>query len=143
MKNNKIVLDTNCLISSLSRKSPTYNVWKGLLRGDYVLCVSIEIIKEYEEIIALKTNNDVARNVIETLINCRFVEVHEPYYRFNLIESDRDDNKFVDCAIASNACFIVSEDSHFKILSSIPFPHIEVIDLLSFSSYLYSMSNGK
>ena len=29
----RIVLDTNCLISSLSRKSKSYEVWKGLHEG--------------------------------------------------------------------------------------------------------------
>ena len=48
----KIVLDTNCLIASLSR------------RGQY----------------------------------------------FHLIEEDHDDDKFVDCAFAANATFIVSGD---------------------------------
>ena len=32
------------------------------------------------------------------------------------ILQDKDDNKFVDCAIAANARFIVSEDGHFKYL---------------------------
>lgn len=40
-----------------------------------------------------------------------------------------DDNKFVDCAIISNAKYIVSEDSHFKELADIPFPHVFVIGL--------------
>lgn len=39
---------------------------------------------------------------------------------------------FVDCAIASNADFIVSEDSHFNILKTIPFPHIVVKRLEEF-----------
>ena len=53
------------------------------------------------------------------------------YYHFNLI-SDRDDNKFVDCAIKANAKYIVSEDHHFNELKSIPFPHVEVIGLKQF-----------
>ena len=33
----RIVLDTNCLISSLSRTSDSYEVWKGLHEGRYIL----------------------------------------------------------------------------------------------------------
>ena len=40
--------------------------------------------------------------------------------------------KFVDCAIAANASFIVSEDTHFKILKNIPFPDVRVIRLAQF-----------
>jgi predicted nucleic acid-binding protein len=43
------------------------------------------------------------------------------------IEKDKDDNKFVDCAIAGNADYIISNDKHFNILSQIEFPSIEVL----------------
>ena len=56
----------------------------------------------------------------------------DSYYRFRLIRQDEDDNKFVDCAIISGADYIVSEDSHFRILESIPFPKINVIRLDDF-----------
>ena len=47
-----------------------------------------------------------------------------------------DDNKFVDCAIAANAQYIVSEDSHFKHLKNIPFPAVNVIRLREFMNLL-------
>lgn len=45
----RIVLDTNCLIASLSRTSRSYSVWRGLHDGQYILCVSNEILMEYLE----------------------------------------------------------------------------------------------
>lgn len=128
----RIVLDTNCLIQSLSPHSIYYNVWKSLVRGDNILCVSNEIIEEYIEIIQKLFNNRLAENVAKTIINSPFVDFVTPYYRFNLIETDPDDNKFVDCAIASNARFIVSNDRHFSVLKTIPFPSVEVIILDDF-----------
>jgi len=56
----------------------------------------------------------------------------DPYYRFNLIDKDKDDNKFVDCAIVANADYIVSEDAHLNVLKTIPFPHVNVIRLNEF-----------
>ena len=53
------------------------------------------------------------------------------FYEFRLL-ADEDDNKFVDCAIAANASFIVSHDSDFRRLNDIPFPVVEVIDLETF-----------
>ena len=47
-----IVLDTNCLILSLPEKSPYHQVWRSFLQGDYILCVSNEIMAEYAEIIS-------------------------------------------------------------------------------------------
>ena len=133
---DKIVLDTNSLIASLSKRGKYYNVWKGLQDGDYILCVTTEIIHEYEEIIERKTNALIANHVIQFLINSNFVEQHEPFYSFNLIAQDPDDNKFVDCAIEANAKFIVSNDAHFDILKEIPFPQVNVITLQAYSDYL-------
>jgi predicted nucleic acid-binding protein len=37
-------------------------------------------------------------------------------FRFHLITSDADDNKFADCAIAAEADFIITADQHFDVL---------------------------
>jgi predicted nucleic acid-binding protein len=79
----KIVLDTNCLIASLSR------------RGQY----------------------------------------------FHLIEEDHDDDKFVDCAFAANATFIVSDDKHYDVLQDIDFPKLLVLKLKEFLDLLQSEDN--
>ena len=54
----------------------------------------------------------------------------------NLIQSDSDDNKFVDCCITANAQYIVSNDRHFDILKQIDFPHVNVISAKEFSERL-------
>lgn len=131
-----IVLDTNCLIASFSKKGNYFEVWKGLQEGRYTLCVSNEILAEYEEIISHKVNRVIAANVIQMLLSSPFVRLIVPYYHFQLIKADVDDNKFVDCAIAANASCIVSEDSHFNVLKSIPFPKVEVIHLEQFMQLL-------
>lgn len=53
-----------------------------------------------------------------------------------LIQSDVDDNKFVDCAIVANASYIVSQDHHFDILKNIDFPKVELIDIDTFVALL-------
>ncbi|WP_405329900.1 putative toxin-antitoxin system toxin component, PIN family [Fibrobacter sp.] len=132
----RIVLDTNCLLASLSRRGAYFNVWKGLQQGKYTLCVSNEILEEYEEILTQSTNSVIASNVVQTLLNAPTVELIEPFYRFNLIKNDPDDNKFVDCAIAGNATYIVSNDSHFDVLKQIDFPKLVVKRIQEFSTIL-------
>ena len=112
----KIVLDTNCLIASLSRHSEYYPVWSKFQSGDYILCVSNDILEEYQEIIEQKTSSIVAKNVIDLLLKSKNVEYIMPHFKFRLIEADHDDDKFVDCAFAANATYIVSDDSHFEVL---------------------------
>ncbi|MBP3787415.1 MAG: putative toxin-antitoxin system toxin component, PIN family [Prevotella sp.] len=132
----RVVLDTNCLIASLSRTSRSYSVWRGLFEGKYVLCVSNEILSEYQEILEQKTTPEIAENVIQYLINSEYVVFVSPYYRFDLIKADRDDNKFVDCAIAANATYIVSDDKHYKPLKDISFPKLLVVKLMQFVELL-------
>lgn len=60
----------------------------------------------------------------------------DPHYTSALIEADKDDNKFVDCAIAANAKCIVTEDKHFRVFKNIPFPKVEVLGLEEFKCYL-------
>lgn len=132
MKKTKIVLDTNCLLASISSKSENYRVWKGFQQGRFVLCVSNDILEEYEEIIAKKTNVIVAGNIINAIVESEFVDFIDPQFHFELITNDNDDNKFVDCAIAANATYIVSEDKHFDVLKEIPFPKLLVIGLKDF-----------
>lgn len=128
----RVVLDTNCLLASLSSRSENFIAWRSLHEGKYILCVSNEILSEYEEIISLKTNKLIAENVINAIVDSRFVEFIDPQFRLNLIEVDKDDNKFVDCAFAANATFIVSNDKHFDILSTISFPKINVLKMNEF-----------
>jgi len=42
------------------------------------------------------------------------VRLATSYFNLNIITADPDDNKFVDCAFASNADYIVTNDSDFN-----------------------------
>ncbi len=141
MPSRRIVLDTNCLISSLSRKGQYYPVWRGLQTGKYVLCVTTDILEEYAEIITEKMSVQVAVNVIHLLLESSYVELVNPYFRLQLIEADHDDDKFVDCAFAANATYIVSDDKHYDVLKDIDFPKILVLKLKEFLGLLQSENN--
>lgn len=135
----RIVLDTNCLLASLSRHSEYYPVWKGLQTGQYVLCLSNDILNEYEEIIGRKTSTEVAKNVVGLLLKSKNVEFVDAFFKWRLIEADHDDDKFVDCAFAANATYIVSDDKHFDVLKSIAFPRIAVLKLVQFLQTLQTL----
>lgn len=107
----------------------------------YTLCVSNEIIEEYYEVMARNINVRVADAVITAILNKKNVLRLSPHFHFHLIASDEDDNKFVDCAIAANAKFIVSEDHHFNVLKTIPFPKVKVIGIDEFTQSLSKQLN--
>jgi putative PIN family toxin of toxin-antitoxin system len=116
----------------LSKHSPYRPIWDAFLRQEFVLCVSNEILDEYQEIIEMHTTSQIADNIISLFLNCANVKYVDPHFRLGLITSDPDDNKFVDCAFASGADYIVSEDAHFKILSQTPFPIFKVVTMDEF-----------
>ena len=140
MKKRHVVLDTNCLVQSLPSKSIYHKIWEDFLEGKYILCVSNEILNEYEEIITRYSSPQVAKNVVDAIAHSPHTLYKESYFKFRLITQDPDDNKFVDCALASNAEYIVSEDTHFKCLEQIPFPKLTVIDLDLFLKDLIDLS---
>ena len=132
----RVVLDTNCLLISLSRRGAYYTVWKEFFSEKYILCYTNEILSEYEEILSQKMGGDIAGNVIKAIISRKNTVRLDVHFRFNLIQADPDDNKFVDCAIAANASFIVSQDNHFDVLHAIDFPKVELIGIDEFVSLL-------
>ena len=137
-----IVLDTNCLLQIIARRSENYFLWEKFLEGDFNLCVTTEILEEYEEILCQKANPVIAAMVIEIIKQSPNTLEFDAHYRWNLISKDPDDNKFVDCAIVANAEFIVSEDKHLRELKDIDFPKVEVVSLEVFAKYMASKINN-
>lgn len=127
-----MVLDTNCLIMAISARNEYHQVWQAFLDGKYIMCVTNEIIEEYSEVISRNISPFLSELVISAIINRKNVLMKSPSYAFHLIEADVDDNKFVDCAIISNAKYIVTNDHHFDVLRSIPFPKVDVVNLNRF-----------
>ena len=91
--------------------------------GNYRLCVSNEILLEYEEILSVHASPQVAHNVVEAIARHPQTYYKESFYRFHLMTGiDEDDNKFVD----------VTEDNHFSHLKKLPFLTFKVQTLDEF-----------
>ena len=131
---NPVVIDTNCLLQIISRKSPYRPIWDVFIAGRYDLCVTNEILDEYQEILEQQITPTVAENVVMLILNQQNVRLIDPHFRMGIISADPDDNKFVDCAFAAGADYLVSEDSHFKVLLQTPFPQLNLVTLDEFLS---------
>ena len=128
-----VVLDTNCLIQALPTRSRYHKIWSDFLEGNYCLCVNNEILTEYEEILSIHTSPEVAHNVVEAIARHPKIVHCESFFHFHLLSDiDKDDDKFVDCAISAGADYIVTEDNHFNHLKQIPFPQLNVLTLDEF-----------
>lgn len=132
----RIVLDTNVLLISIPKNSKYRKIFDSFLSKKISLVLSNDILSEYSEIIAQKTNSIVSANIVEMLISARNVEKQDIFFKWHLIEADKDDNKFVDCAIAGNVDYLVTNDKHFNILKSIDFPPVTIINIDEFIELL-------
>ena len=132
----RIVVDTNVLLVSISAKSSSYWLYKSIEDAKLELAYTTEIFTEYEEQISRHWNTDVATIVVRALLELPNVLPVTTFYKLNLITNDPDDNKFVDCAFAANADYIVTEDKDFNILKNTKFPIINVINVEQLKSLL-------
>ncbi|MBR5061900.1 MAG: putative toxin-antitoxin system toxin component, PIN family [Prevotella sp.] len=129
---NPVVIDTNCLLQIIARRSPYRPIWDAFLDEKYQLCVSNDILEEYQEILEQQISPTVAENIVLLILNKKNVKLIDPFFRMDLITDDIDDNKFTDCAFAAGADYLVSEDNHFKKLHKTPFPQLNLVTLDEF-----------
>ena len=131
-----IVFDTNVLLVSISDFSNYHWLYRSLIEKKYNLYITNEILTEYEEIISEKLSSDTANAVIRTLMELDNVYPTSIYFKYNLIIQDPDDDKFIDCAFASNCDYLVTNDKHFNVLDTIDFPKIRVVKLQEFKDII-------
>jgi uncharacterized protein len=137
--NLRVVIDTNIIVRAVSGRSLSSKIFDALLNQEFNLYVSTEILLEYEEILIRMYDAETAELVIATLMVLPNVIRNEIYYDLRLIVADADDDKFVNCAFAANAHYIVSDDNHFKILKEIQFPSFKVLKFDVFNTLLGSI----
>lgn len=125
----RLVLDTNSLIQCISRRSRYHDLWLSFIDGRNQLCVTTEILNEYVEILQRETTENFASILLEVILNNPNTLFINVFYKFNLIIADPDDNKFIDCAIAAQAKYIVTEDHHYDVLRDLEFPKVDIIGL--------------
>lgn len=125
----RLVLDTNSLLQCVARRNSNHDLWLSILDGRNQLCVTTEILEEYAEILEKKASTSFAITLLDIITNLSNTLFVNPVFRFNVIEEDPDDNKFVDCTVAAKALCIVTDDKHFRHLSKYEFPYVEIVKL--------------
>lgn len=126
------VIDTNCLLASIPPQSTHYWLYIAFKEQCFEWLISNEIMAEYEEKLASRYSEKTADLVLSVLSVAPNVIFDEPYFKWNLVEKDADDNKFVDLTIAGNADYLVTNDKHFDPLKTINFPKINIVTLSEF-----------
>jgi len=76
------------------------------------------------------------KNVVRSLLELPTLKHVSIFYNLRLIVADKDDDKFVDCAFAANADYIITNDHHFDVLKTIGFPNIPTLKLDELRQFL-------
>lgn len=106
-----MVLDTNVMIAAALKGGFSESILKMGAKSDLVTLVcSEEILKELENKLTSKfgwKDRDAKFFAVEIR---KISEVVEIKVKLNVVESDPDDNKILECALAGGAHLIVSAD---------------------------------
>lgn len=132
----RCVIDTNIFLVAISQKSPYHWVFQSLVEGKYRLCLSQEILLEYEEIIGQHMAKVVAEFTQNFLVESPHVEMTTIYFKWNFLINDPDDDKFADCYLASGSELLVSHDKGFNFLKNLTFPKFKVVSASEFKEIL-------
>ncbi len=131
----KVVIDTNIFVSGVlvEEGNPfvVLKVWKRTRK--YQLFVTEEIIQEILTVMKrLNINADIITDW-DKVIRENAIQV-VPIRKIKAIKDDPSDNKFLECAVESQADYIVSGDKHLKRLNK--FEGIEIINARKFLDIL-------
>lgn len=115
----RVVFDTNVLISALGRDAKPEACLEQVLHDQVEGYISPAILDELTRVMEyprFEFTDDEKQSFLE-LILASFHLV-APAISLDVIAADPDDDKILECAIASNADYIVSGDSHLQELGS-------------------------
>lgn len=118
----KVVIDTNVFISSLLTPKGNPRRIIDLWRFEKItLCISKDILAEYFAVLFRLSMSEEPETVeLLQLFEKRYNQVFTAAVPvISAIEEDPADNKFIECAVAAGAEYIVSGDRHLLKRSNI------------------------
>ena len=111
----RVVIDTNIFVSSFFGGKPRkiIDLWKN---GTLILCLSADILDEYVEVLdrlGFRDQEEMGEllRLFAENVNLRFT-TKTP--NLKLVQEDPDDDKFIECAVALKANYVITGDKALK-----------------------------
>jgi putative PIN family toxin of toxin-antitoxin system len=123
----KIVLDTNVLVSGIFFSGPPYEILKAWRGGKIHLVISTEILKEYQRL-ADELAQQFPGVDVSGIMDLLMVEA-EIAHALPLpkpVCSDPEDDKFLACAVASAAKYLITGDKQLLRVSR--YGNVEIVN---------------
>src|SRR3989338_1345983 len=129
----RIVLDTNIIISAFGWSGNEYNILQKVMNKELLLVLSPEILDEYKRILLLhrlEFQEDEVEEFISALLEV--AELIYPIYnkQSSIAIRDKDDIKFIICAIESKADYIITGDNDLLVIDK--YNSIQIISSKNF-----------
>jgi uncharacterized protein len=86
-----IVLDTNVFLVSLAPQYKYHWIYQYILAGKFELCLTTDILLEYEEIVSQRYGIERIDGMFNYLLLLPNISFCTPSFRWYLIENDQDD----------------------------------------------------
>lgn len=111
----KAVLDTNVLISAVISTGTSHQVVVEGFEGEYTIVLSPDILGEFERTLSkypdkFALDDDEINRERDTFEY--FSEIAVPEVEIDAVEDDPSDDIFLEAAVAGDADYVVSGDSH-------------------------------
>jgi len=140
----RAVIDTNVFVSGVIGSSYPVQIIQAWRKGEFVLVISIPIIKEISEVLRrpeikkfIRLKPTEIRKIIKALKTRTYIAPTE--IKVNVIETDPADNKFLACALEGLADYLVTGDKK-HLLPLKTFFEIKIISPKEFVTKVLSTS---
>jgi len=141
----RVVLDANIYVSALiSEKGNPARIIRSWMEESIEIAISQPIIDEILRVTNYERIQRKYAKVRESRLN--FVELLseqcfwvEPDRQLDVVEADESDNRYIECAVASGAQYIVTGDDHLLALRN--YLGIEIITPAAFIILLELQNN--
>lgn len=109
----KVILDTNVLISGIFFSGPPSQILRAWQDHSFQIEISSDILAEYQRVAESLSSKFPSIDIIPIIelftVHCEFVDTHGVNIS---VCKDPDDDKFIECAVASKCKTIISGDKH-------------------------------
>ncbi len=134
------VIDTNVIVSRyINWRGTPGRILQRWLEGAYQALVSTPILDEYQEVLSCarvrRYHKMTDAEILQAIdVFRRLGRMIEPRETIRAVAADPSDDKFLECAVAGEADFVVSGDPHLVDLRR--FRGIEIVSPATFLAFL-------
>jgi putative PIN family toxin of toxin-antitoxin system len=136
----KVVLDANIIVSAvISDKGNPAKVFQMWLDEEMEVVLTLAILDEIRRVIYYPRLRKAHRlpdeeiKVFLRLIAKRAIII-DPNVELQVVADDPDDDMYIECAVSSNAEFIITGDKHLLDIES--YAGIQIVNAAAFLAYL-------